>query len=233
MKCQRFGSDQVASRRSGIAMPSLSVAEAIRARADTILVMNSYIGLFEWLIFAAISAIRVQFIFGSNIICLERWLAPKLLSVCVDPPAPETYVCACWLHDGKLHNTGKCPFRHSPHTTHVARCTPHTTHCAPHAAHHSPLVHHYRLRGPSFSPSDRTLRARFALHQKGTMALSSDTEVWHARPATVALPRANTLHVPIALTLQPPHRPRAVLCSPRCAATSRSSASGLPTARGG
>ena len=123
--------------------------------------------------------------------------------------------------------------RRTPRTSHVARCTPHTTHCAPHAAHHSPLVHHYRLRGPSFSPSDRTLRARFALHQKGTMALSSDTEVWHARPATVALPRANTLHVPIALTLQPPHRPRAVLCSPRCAATSRSSASGLPTARGG
>ena len=85
-------------------MPSLSVAEAIRNRADTILGMNSYIGLFEWLIFAAISAMRVNFIFGSNVICLERWLAPKLLPVCVDPPAPETYVCACWLHDGKLHN---------------------------------------------------------------------------------------------------------------------------------
>ena len=85
-------------------MPSLSVAEAIRNRADTILGMNSYIGLFEWLIFAAISAIRVHFIFGSNVICLERWLAPKLLPVCVDHEAPETYVCACWLHDGKLHN---------------------------------------------------------------------------------------------------------------------------------
>ena len=100
--------------------------------------------------------------------------------------------------------------RRTPRTSHAAHrtprtshCTPHTTHCAPHAAHHSPLVHHYRLRGPSFSPSDRTLRARFALHQKGTMALSSDTEVWHARPATVALPRANTLHAPIALTLAP------------------------------
>ncbi len=92
------------------------IADEIRARADTVRKLGTYIGFFELLVFSHLRAVAVEVLFGSHVLSIRELFAPTLAtsatgvfrvaavrfdgrtnSPAVHEPAATTFSSASWL----------------------------------------------------------------------------------------------------------------------------------------